>query len=214
MPLINFDALARAPLAREPFTYTVAPDLVSPAAAAEIRADFPVIADSGLLPVEATRGGPSFKEFLNEIGGPDFARALGEKFGVDLMHRSKMITVRGRCAAKDGRIHTDSRAKFVTVLFYFNEPWEAQGGRLRILRSATDLNDAIAEVPPEAGTMIAFRRSDNSFHGHEPYEGVRRYVMMNWMTSDLAASRELMRHRLSAKVKQAAGWLRPESAHA
>jgi len=43
---------------------------------------------------------------------------------------------------------------------------------------------------------------------------VRRYVMINWMTSDLAASRELMRHRLSAKVKQAAGWLRPESAHA
>ena len=71
MPLINFAALARAPLAREPFTFTVAPDLISPDAAAAIRADFPVIADSGLLPVEATRPGPKFLEFLKEVDGPD-----------------------------------------------------------------------------------------------------------------------------------------------
>ncbi len=212
MAWINLQALARAPLTREPFNFTVVPDLIAPSSAAAIRADFPAIADSGLLPVEATRPGPKFREFLDEIEGPEFARALGDKFGVDLAHRARMITVRGRCAAKDGRIHTDSRAKFVTVLIYFNDPWEAQGGRLRLLRSATDLSDTIAEVPPEAGTMIAFRRADNSFHGHEPYEGVRRYVMINWMTSDLAAARELMRHRLSAKVKQAASWLGPEGA--
>jgi len=60
MPLINFDALVRAPLAREPFIFTVAPDLISPDDAAAIRADFPAIADSGLLPVEATRGGAKF----------------------------------------------------------------------------------------------------------------------------------------------------------
>jgi hypothetical protein len=212
MGFLDLNALARAPLTREPFVFTVAPDLISPENAAKVRADFPAIADSGLLPVEATRPRGAFRAFLDEIDGPDFARALGDKFGVDLMGRAKMITVRGRCAARDGRIHTDSRAKFVTVLIYFNDPWEAAGGRLRLLRSATDLNDMIAEVPPEAGTMIAFRRSDNSFHGHEPYEGVRRYVMINWMTSDLAAQRELMRHRVSAKVKQAANWLRPGSA--
>lgn len=212
MPFINLDALARAPLSREPFTFTVAPDLISPQDAAAIRADFPAIADSGLLPVEATHPGPKFRAFLDEVDGPDFARGLGAKFGVDLMSRSKMITVRGRCAAHDGRIHTDSKAKFVTVLIYFNDPWEAKGGRLRLLRSATDLNDMIAEVPPEAGTMIAFKRSDNSYHGHEPFEGVRRYVMINWMTSDLAATRELMRHRVSARIKRAASWLRPETA--
>ena len=120
-----------------------------------------------------------------------------------------MITVRGRCAAKDGRIHTDSVTKLITALIYFNEPWEAKGGRLRLLRSPTDLNDMIGEVPPEAGTMIAFRRSSRSYHGHEPYEGVRRYVMVNWMTTDFAAKRELFRHRLSARVKQAAAWLKP-----
>ncbi len=60
----------------------------------------------------------------------------------------------------------------------------------------------IAEVPPNLGTLIAFKRSDKSFHGHEPYVGVRRYVMINWMTSGLAAQRELMRHKLSAQTKK------------
>ena len=212
MPLIDYDALRRAPVTREPFAFTVAPDLIRPADAAAIRADFPEIADSGLWPVEATNGGRKFRALLDELNGPDFARGLSEKFGVELMGRSKMITVRGRCAAKDGRIHTDSRAKFVTVLVYFNDPWEAKGGRLRLLRSANDLDDMIAEVPPEAGTMVAFRRSDHSFHGHEPFEGVRRYVMINWMTSDLAAARELARHRISARAKQAANWFAPKSA--
>ena len=36
--------------------------------------------------------------------------------------------IRGRCARRDGRIHTDSATKFVTALFYFNDPWEATGG--------------------------------------------------------------------------------------
>jgi hypothetical protein len=120
-----------------------------------------------------------------------------------------MITVRGRCAAKDGRIHTDSSTKLITVLIYFNDQWEASGGRLRLLRSPTDLNDMIVEAPPDLGTMIAFRRSDKSFHGHEPYEGVRRYVMINWMTSDFAARRELFRHRFSAGAKQAIKLLAP-----
>jgi hypothetical protein len=80
---------------------------------------------------------------------------------------------------------------------------------LRLLRSPTDLDDMIGEVPPDLGTMIAFRRSDKSFHGHEPYEGVRRYVMINWMTNDFAAKRELLRHRVSARAKQALKLLKP-----
>ena len=209
MPLIDLDALKASPLAREPFHYTVVPQAIRPADAAAIRADFPEIADSGLLPVEATDPGPRFRQLIEELQSVPVARAFSEKFGVDLVGRSQMITVRGRCALKDGRIHTDSVAKLITVLIYFNDPWEAKGGRLRLLRSPTDLEDMIAEVPPEAGTMIAFRRSDKSYHGHEPFEGVRRYVMINWMTSDFAAQRELFRHRVSAKVKQAASWLKP-----
>jgi hypothetical protein len=210
--LLNLGALRQAPLVREPFNFTVVKDFIRPADAAAVRADFPVIADPGLSPVEATRYGPWFAELIKELRSEEAARAFSEKFGVNLVGRPQMITMRGRCAAKDGRIHTDTPTKLITVLIYFNEPWEAKGGRLRLLRSAADLNDMIGEVPPECGTMVAFRRSDKSFHGHEPYEGVRRCVMVNWMASDFAARRELFRHRLSARAKQAFALFKPRRA--
>jgi SM-20-related protein len=168
MPLLDLDAFRRAPLAKEPFTFTVVPQAIRPADAEAIKRDFPVIDHSGLLPVEATQYGPKFGELVEEMRSEATARAFSEKFGIDLVGRPTMITVRGRCAARDGRIHTDSETKVVTVLIYFNDAWEAKGGRLRLLRSPDNLNDMIDEVPPDLGTMIAFRRSDNSYHGHEP----------------------------------------------
>jgi hypothetical protein len=64
----------------------------------------------------------------------------------------------------------------------------------------------VAEVPPEAGTLVAFRRCDNSWHGHKPYAGERRYIMVNWMVRPQAAARELARHRLTARTKSLASW--------
>jgi SM-20-related protein len=202
MALLDLGALHRAPLTRNPFSFTVVPDFVDPTNASTIREDFPPIAYPGLLPVEATGFGPRFGDLIEELQSETVALAFSEKFGIDLMGRPMMITVRGRCQEKDGRIHTDSAAKIVTALLYFNEGWEAQGGRLRLLRRPDDLNDMIAEVPPHAGTLVAFRRSDCSFHGHEPFVGVRRYVMINWMASTFAARRELLRHRISATAKR------------
>jgi hypothetical protein len=212
MPLLDLEALEAAPLVRDPFNFTVVKEAIRPVDAAAIRDDFPEIEDSGLLPVEETRHGPLFGRLVRELQSEEVARAFSEKFGVNLVGRPQMITVRGRCAAKDGRIHTDSKTKLITVLIYFNDQWEAAGGRLRLLRSPTDLNDMIGEAPPDSGTMIAFRRSEKSYHGHEPYEGVRRYVMVNWMTSDFAARRELFRHRLSARAKQALSLFKPRRA--
>jgi hypothetical protein len=200
--LLDLDSLARAPLAREPFLYTVVPNFIRKADAAAIREDFPAIEDPGLLPVEATSYGHRFGALIRELQSEAVARAFSEKFDIDLAGRATMVTVRGRCQEKDGRIHPDSEAKLVTALLYFNDIWDSQGGRLRLLRSPTDLNDMIAEVPPDSGTLVAFRRADNSYHGHEPYVGVRRYVMINWMASSFAAQRELMRHRISAQAKR------------
>jgi Rps23 Pro-64 3,4-dihydroxylase Tpa1-like proline 4-hydroxylase len=110
--------------------------------------------------------------------------------------------VRGRCSERDGRIHTDSKTKIITVLLYMNPKWEESGGRLRLLRSADDLDDVIAEVPPEEGTLIAFKRSDNSFHGHKPFAGPRRVIQLNWVIDEGVARRKASKHRLSALVKK------------
>ena len=57
--LLDLEAFRAAPLTTEPFTFTVVKNAIRPADAAAIREDFPEIADSGLLPVEATRPGPA-----------------------------------------------------------------------------------------------------------------------------------------------------------
>ena len=31
--------------------------------------------------------------------------------------------------------------------------------------------------------MLAFKRSNNSWHGHEPFAGERRVIQFNWLTS-------------------------------
>jgi len=49
--LLDLEAFRAAPLTREPFNFTVVKHVIPPVEAAAIRADFPEIADSGLLPV-------------------------------------------------------------------------------------------------------------------------------------------------------------------
>ena len=109
-----------------------------------------------------------FAGLAAELEGDALRREIERKFAIDLSGRPTMITVRGRSDGKDGRIHTDSATKLITLLLYLNPVWDEPGGRLRLLRRADDLDDCVAEVAPVAGTMVAFRRSDSSFHGHLP----------------------------------------------
>jgi SM-20-related protein len=119
------------------------------------------------------------------------------------------ITARGRCGPKDGRIHTDSTSKILTILIYMNSSWEEPGGRLRLLRSPDNIEDVIAEVPPEEGTLIIFRRSNNSYHGHKPFVGPRRVIQFNWVTGRGSQKLAMLRHRISAPVKRLLSFMRP-----
>jgi hypothetical protein len=114
--------------------------------------------------------GPKFKELVDDLNGAEFRAAVESKFSLDLKSRPTMITVRRHCSSeKDGKIHTDSKSKIISVLLYMNPKWEQLGGRLRLLRSGNNLDDVVAEIQPIAGTLLAFRRSDNSWHGHKPF---------------------------------------------
>lgn len=202
MSMIDLAAFEAAPLRREPFEYVVVPSFIRAEARPAINADYPRIDHPGSFPVEEVGGGRAFHALLGEFASHDVRRAFETKFGIDLSGRPLMTTVRARCQPKDGRIHTDSTTKIITVLVYMNAAWEAAGGRLRLLRSAEDLNDYAAEVPPDEGTLVAFRRSERSFHGHLPAEGARRVIQFNWVTSRAVVWRERARHRLSARIKR------------
>ncbi len=63
----------------------------------------------------------------------------------------------------------------------------------------------VLELPPVAGTLLAFKRSDNSWHGHKPFTGERRVIQLNWVTDEEIVRREQRRHRFSAMMKKIFG---------
>ncbi len=209
---LDLDALKATPLASEPFRYMVVPGFVRPEAFVEINRDYPRIAESGSFPAEQLSFGPAFREFLDELASEPFRKAFEDKFDLDLSGLPHTVTVRGHCSPKDGRIHTNSKSKIITVLIYMNPEWENSGGRLRLLRSADDLDDVILEVPPAAGTLLAFRRSENSFHGHKPFSGERRVIQFNWVTSEGDRRIAMLRHQVSASFKRLLGVASPNRA--
>lgn len=202
MSLIDIEALRATPLKRDPYDYFVVPGFVKGEALDKVIADFPRIDSTGSIPPSELDIKGAFDRLLKEMDGPEFRKAIEEKFGLDLSSRPTMFTVRGNCARSNGKIHTDTESKIITVLLYLNQDWEANGGRLRILRSGTDLNDAAEEVSPNGGTLLVFRRSDNSWHGHEPFEGPRRAIQMNWVRDEAVVEREQKRHRFTMFLKR------------
>ena len=151
-------------------------------------------------------------EFLDELESDEFREAFEEKFALDLAGRPTTITVRGQCSPRDGRIHTDTKSKIITILIYMNAGWEHPGGRLRLLKSADNLDDAIMEVPPTEGTLLAFKRADNSWHGHKPFAGERRVIQFNWVTSEGDRRLAMLRHHVSAPFKRLIAAMRPSAA--
>ena len=199
--MLDIQAIRRAKAAHQPFSFFQA-QVLAEDDLNQIRADFPTVEKPGVFPVDSLQYGPGFASLLGDIQSPELSEAVGQMLGVDLKGLPVMITVRGQAQSKDGRIHTDTKDKVATCLLYLNGAWDEGGGRLRLLRNGSDLDDYITEIPPNGGAFVAFKVSHNSWHGHKPFVGERRSVMVNWLRSEGAHTRQLGRHKLSAKVKR------------
>ena len=198
---LDIPAFEAAALQSQPFDHVVVPDFVPAKARAAILRDFPKMDQGGSFPAESLGVGAACAALLDALQGPDLREAMAAKFDVDLSSRPSMMTFRGHSRAKDGRIHRDSSSKILTALIYLNEAWEAETGRLRLLRGPDDMEDYVIEVPPDKGTLIAFRCAKNAYHGYKPFIGERRSLQLNWVTSATVKKRELSRHGISAFVK-------------
>lgn len=201
LAILDLDRLNRASLERDPFDFVVVEDFIQAEALPAVLDGFPAVRGGGSYPVQSLDYGPGFAALVAALTGPSLTDAIAEKFAVDLGARPTLLTVRGMGDLRDGRIHTDSATKIVTLLLYMNPVWDHSEGRLRLLRGPDKLDDYVREVPPLAGTMLAFLRSDHSFHGHPPYVGPRRSLQLNWVRDDAVVRRELGRHRWSARLK-------------
>jgi hypothetical protein len=202
MGFLDIEALSAAPANHEPFDYLVLEGFVRASARAAIAADYPRNDKPGTFALADLEVRGAVAALIEEMKGEAFRRAIEEKFSVRLAGKPVTFTLRGMCGDKDGYIHTDSKSKIITVLVYLNEEWAPDGGRLRLLRNGRDLEDYVAEAPPTFGSLVAFRRSDRSWHGHRPFLGPRRVLQMNWVTSEGIARWQHLRHRLSATIKR------------
>ncbi|MSP94131.1 MAG: 2OG-Fe(II) oxygenase [Alphaproteobacteria bacterium] len=199
---VDIEALARARVETDPFPYAIVPGFVKHAALDAIRADFPIVAHPGSFPLSTLSYGPAFRRLIDDLKGDEMQKIVAERLGLDLANRPTTVTVRGQSRAADGKIHTDSKTKLVTVLIYMNDAWESPKGRLRLVRSADNLDDVVAEVPPDEGTLLLFKNQPNAWHGFEPFAGPRRVIQLNWVTDASVVRREESRHRLSAFFKR------------
>jgi SM-20-related protein len=201
LTILDFDRLDAVPLECDPFDFVVVEEFVSQDALGAVVADFPAVGKAGSYPIDGLKYGPAFGQLAAELAGQDLAAAIGAKFEIDLDGRPTLLTVRGMGDSRDGYIHTDTETKIITLLLYMNPVWPYSEGRLRLLRGANDIDDYAREIVPLAGTMLAFRRSERSFHGHLPFIGPRRTVQLNWVRDHSVVRRGLGRHRWSARFK-------------
>jgi SM-20-related protein len=202
MAHLQLEKLRAAKLETSPYTYTIVPGFLTPETVSRINATYPKIDKGGSYPIESLDAGMAIKDVIDELDSPAFEQLIAEKFDVELNGRPKMYSLRAYTRAKDGQIHTDSKDKIITVLLYLNENWQQTGGRLRVLNNGKDVDNFAAEVPPDNGTLLVFKRSDNSWHGHHPFDGPRRSLQMNWMTSEGSKGFHAIRHKISAAVKK------------
>jgi SM-20-related protein len=202
MQIFDLATFRATPLSRDPYEHLVIPGFVKADALEKINTDYPKIEHAGSFPLDHLEFGPAFQEMIDALESEEFRKVFEEKFQVDLSKRPTTITVRGRCDTHDGKIHHDSASKIITVLLYMNPAWDDSGGRLRVLRSRDSIEDVAAEAPAAGGALVAFLRSDHSWHGHLPFIGERRVIQFNWVTDNDSQRFAIFRHRISASVKQ------------
>ncbi len=208
--LLHSEALDRedAVVRHQPFSFLIANGLLADSDRTRLGEDFPLYRSAGFFPYEQGDCGPAINALIEELTAPALADAIGSRLGIASLGRfPTLVTICSALNKRHGTIHTDSNSKIATALLYFNETWpDTSGGCLRFLQRADSIEDLVyPEVRPLYGNLVVFRRSDNSFHGHLPYEGERRVIQIAWLTSEDEKLRKTRRGKFSRLFKKLFG---------
>ncbi len=208
--LIDPARLASADVHAAPFHFLVARDQLPAAAATQLAADFPRYPSAGFFPYRAEDCGPSIINVVQAMTDPAFAAALGARIDLpDLADYPPLVTICRSLNLRHGTIHTDSRSKVATALLYLCPEWpHGSAASLRFLNRIDSIDDMAApEIAPLYGTIAAFKRADNSFHGHLPFAGERPVIQVAWLSSTAELERKTRRGSFSRWLKKLLGSL-------
>jgi hypothetical protein len=195
---------------QEPFPFMIAHGQLPDEARAELENDFPNYASAGFFPYDPSDCGLSVNLLIQNLTTPEFARAVGRRLGIEHLDQyPTLVTLCRSLNKRHGTIHTDSKSKVATALLYLNSQWpDTSDGCLRFLNRVDDIDDLVApELKPLYGEFAVFKRCDNSFHGHLPFEGERRVIQIAWLTSEEEKLRKTKRGKFSRAFKKLFGSL-------
>lgn len=198
---LDWAALNRAFLQTEPFDHLRVRHALDPKTSIRIPGEFPAITAPGSFSLADAPPGPALASVIADLQSDRFAALMADRFGVPLGRRTTTVSLRGQSGRRDGFIHTDSRSKLLSLLLYLNDDWTSSEGQLRLLRSGSDIEDVGVEIPATMGSLVVFRRSDVSWHGHLPYIGPRRVLQFNYVRTGYTGLVSVVRHRVSALLK-------------
>jgi hypothetical protein len=199
--IIDYALIESAQVQSTPYPFFGVEDAFNPDARQALLADFPLIDNGGSLPLASVAVKGALARLVDEIKGDQFRALMSKKFAVNLIGKPIIITARGFSRQKDGQNHTDSKTKLITILFYVNDGWDSPDGRLRMLNS-NNIDDYAEEFSSSIGQMIAFKVTDNCWHGYHAYEGQRQSLQVNYLVSEKYTSHHVYRHKISAFFKK------------
>ncbi|GAB3041799.1 MULTISPECIES: 2OG-Fe(II) oxygenase [Oleiagrimonas] len=194
----------------EPFSFLIAHEQLPDAARGELERDFPRYDEAGFFPWDPADCGPTINTVIEQLTAPEIASAIGTRLGIEnLGQYPTLVTLCRHLNRRHGTIHTDSKSKVATALLYLNESWpDTSDGCLRFLKKIDDIDAMLVpELQPLYGKFAVFKRSENSFHGHLPYEGERRVIQVAWLVSEEAKLRKTKRGKFSRLFKKLFGGL-------
>lgn len=193
-----------------PFPFMIAHGQLPDESRNDLERDFPRYASAGFFPYDPSDCGPSVNELVQRMTMPEFASAVGKRLGIEnLGQYPTLVTLCRLLNKRHGTIHTDSKSKVATALIYLNQQWpDTSDGCLRFLNRIDDIDDMItAELTPLYGEFAVFKRCDNSYHGHLPFEGERKVIQVAWLTSEEEKLRKTKRGKFSRAFKNFFGKL-------
>lgn len=197
-------------LERTPFPFLLAHGQLPAEARHDLERDYPAYPSAGFFPFDPADCGPSINALVEQLTTPAFARLIGAKLGIDDLDRyPTLVSLCRRMNKRHGTIHTDSDSKVATVLLYLTPQWpDTSDGCLRFLHRIDNIDDVVVpELKPLFGEFAVFKRCENSFHGHLPYEGERRVIQVAWLTSEEEKLRKTKRGKFSRAFKKLFGKL-------
>ena len=200
--MLNFELIKKAEINSEFFPFFTVQDVfLNKQDHKKIAVDFSNLNKGGSFPSSSVSYGESIQSLLDCLEGDQMRYILENKFKIDLKDKPVVSTFRGYSRIKDGRIHSDSKTKIITVLLYLNEKWDESTGLLRMLKEKDNIDNYITEIPASMGSMVAFKVTNDCWHGFIPYEGKRCSIQLNYLYKE-ALSKHRVRHKLSSFFKK------------